>query len=439
MALPFIVAMAAVLMEQGRSGPPELSGDESVEAIQARNRIREVMEAVESVTYQGSAVPASSFADPDGMDDLVARVQAMQPGELKNLHDRWEAIRDKLRDGLPVFSDKITKAIAEKWTGSAGSAAAEGITAYVDKSGDLVGSVQLIAEKVKIVRSAVDITKPAVQEAPDSTWSSTVAGWVPGPTWRLDHHRDEQYHDANVNVVRNVFYPAVREADTQVPLVPKPYNPIQDSTDPPQPKDPGYEKSGGYSPGGTATPSTGNPATPGADPASQGAPATDPQGAGQSTTPSGVDSSTNNTPTTPSSATPTTPGGDPTQNRPTTGTPGSGTPGSGSPGLSGTPGLSRTPGGSGTGNGTGSPGRSRAGTPGGAGGAAAAASGNRGAGTGRASTGTPGMGGMSPRNNGEDDKERKTKDYLINQRNGEELTGLDEVNRARTVPPVIGE
>ena len=46
---------------------------------------------------------------------------------------------------------------------------------------------------------------------------------------------------------------------------------------------------------------------------------------------------------------------------------------------------------------------------------------------------------MSPRGKGEDDKERRTKDYLIDQQNGEELTGLDEASRARTVPPVIGE
>ncbi|MEV0357229.1 hypothetical protein AB0H71_14325 [Nocardia sp. NPDC050697] len=36
----------------------------------------------------------------------------------------------------------------------------------------------------------------------------------------------------------------------------------------------------------------------------------------------------------------------------------------------------------------------------------------------------------------DDENTTGTKDYLVNQRNGEELTGLDAL--PRTVPPVIG-
>ena len=56
--------------------------------------------------------------------------------------------------------------------------------------------------------------------------------------------------------------------------------------------------------------------------------------------------------------------------------------------------------------------------------------------------GMAGMGGMGAggaRGKGDDDKEVGSKDYLVNQQNGEELTGLSEDHRVKTVPPVIGE
>ncbi|WP_280260747.1 hypothetical protein [Nocardia abscessus] len=51
----------------------------------------------------------------------------------------------------------------------------------------------------------------------------------------------------------------------------------------------------------------------------------------------------------------------------------------------------------------------------------------------------PGMMAPGARGKGDDDKEHQTKDYLVNQRNGEELTGLGAENRVKSVPPVIGE
>ncbi|MET7772189.1 hypothetical protein [Nocardia sp. NPDC005366] len=424
-----------MLQEQGTSGPPDIARDESIEATQARNRVREIVEAVDTVQFQDPQVPQSAFVDPDGMPDLYSRVQEMKPEDVGITHATWESIRNKLDRGLPNFKAEIEKAIADKWTGDAGSAAAKGITEYVAKSGDLLGSVQLIAEKVKIVRSAIDITKPAVQETPEHTWSSDVASWVPGPTWKLNQHREDQYHQANVNVVKNVFYPAVREADTQVPLVPKPYNPIHTSGDQPTPSQPVTDQPG-QQPTSATRPPAADQATPGegtnpgervpgtADPA-----VTEQQSAAD---PTATDPSASTAPTTQAAAAPTS-ATDPNPNR-TGDSPraNSATPGSGSPEISGTPGGSGSPTAS-------APGRGVAGTPGGAGSAASANSGARSS-TGRpGASGASGIGGMSPRGKDEDDKERRTKDYLINQQNGEELTGLDEASRAKTVPPVIGE
>ncbi|MEV0710109.1 hypothetical protein [Nocardia aurea] len=428
MGLPFMVAIAAVLMEQGKNGPPDRSQDESPEAQIARNRIQDIANGID-VQYQGSKVPAAAFEDPDRMNDLYQRVQAMDVESVVNLHSRWESIRNRLDDGMKGFAPAILKASDGKWEGAACAAAVRGVEDYVDKSNGLLGSIQLMAEKVKILRSGMEITKPNVQEAPEHTWSSDIAGWVPGSTWKLNQHRDDGYHEAAVNVVRNVFYPAVREADTQVPLVPAPYNPIHDSSDQPTSARPTSAQQPSPGTGGRAaedTPADGAKAgegTPNSSTPSNG----EQQSAGDrmATDPSGTTPASTN----PASAAPTS---STDQNPMRTGDGARGN--SASPG----PGIPGTPAGSGSPNNAG-PGRGVSGTPGVAGTTSSANNGGR-SGAGRSGTaGTPGMGGMSPRGKGEDDKERRTKDYLVNQQHGEELTGLDEASRARTVPPVIGE
>ncbi|WP_067470587.1 hypothetical protein [Nocardia amamiensis] len=416
--LPFMVAIGAALHEMSKSGPPESgSRDESPDAAIARNRIAEIMRGGTDLHTQSPKVPESAYKDPDGIDDLYQRVQAMSVTDVVGLHKRWESIRDRLEQGLQGFGPEIGKAMAGNWEGAAAKGAADGVKEYVDKSGGLIGSVQIIAEKVKIIRSGIEVTRPAVQETPNHTWTSNIASWVPGPTWKLNQHRADAAHDASVNVVRNVFYPAVREADSGVPLVPKPYNPVHQSGDQPvipnngwQPRSPG--------PGDKST--TAQPTQP---PGAEDAPAntvptgTNPlaqqQDTADQTTPASTDPSTR-----PASATP---GTDPSPARP--GSPSPGSPGTPSPGI---PGL-----------GTPAPGRSVNGVPAAPGTAPAAAAA-------RSAAGRPGMAGMpgmmppGARGKGDDDKEHQTKDYLVNQRNGEELTGLGEENRAKTVPPVIG-
>ncbi|MBF6471631.1 MULTISPECIES: hypothetical protein [Nocardia] len=428
MGLPFLVAIGAALLEQSKSGPPDSgSRDESPDAAIARNRIAEIMRAGTDVQTQSPKVPESAYKNPDGIDDLYQRVQAMSITDVVALHQRWESIRNRLEQGLQGFGPEIGKAMEGKWEGAAAKAASDGIKDYVDKSSGLISSVQIVTEKVKIIRSGIEVTRPAVQEAPTHTWTSNVASWVPGPTWKLNQHRDDSAHDASVNVVKNVFYPAVREADTGVPLVPKPYNPVHNSGDQPSAPNNGWQpSSSGADTGDKAT--TVDPAQlPGTEntPESTVPSGTNPVAEQESTpeqtttTPAGTNPSTQ-----PASANPST---DPSLTRPGTPSPGSpSTPSPGTPGP-GVPGL-----------GTPAPGRSINGVPGVPGSVPAAASARPG--TGRPGTsGMPGMMAPGARGKGDDDKEHQTKDYLVNQRNGEELTGLGAENRVKSVPPVIGE
>ncbi|MFC9892088.1 hypothetical protein ACFVMC_00200 [Nocardia sp. NPDC127579] len=414
MGLPLLAAVAAALFESSKSGPPDVGKDESPDATAARTRISEIL-AANALDFQGSKVPADTYKEPDGMDDLYERVQAMDPGTVTTMHQRWETFRNELNEGFVSFGLEMTKLIEAKWQGEAANSAATGITEYVKNSNTLVESAALMTAKVKLVKSAVDITKPAVQQAPEPSWTSNIASWVPGPTWKLNQHRDETYDTAAVNAVKNVFYPAVKEADDKVPLAPTPANPVQpnNTDDSSKPKSivPGTPKPADdpVTPSNTDDPKTGDqpeePTTgdPNQSPEDTNPASTNPASTAAPTTPSSVDPSKTTDPKLNSSI-------------PGSGTPGSGVPGANAPGAGRT--VSGIPGGTGTGTGTAAA-RS----------AAAAAR-----------SGMPGMGGISPRGKDSDsEQEHQTPDYLVNMHNGEELTGLGEINRHTPGSPVIGE
>lgn len=376
--------------------------------MQARNRIKEIQDAGLGLESQASKVPESAYVNPDQLDDLYGRVSAMSASDVKGLEQRWNSLKNALDDGLKNFKPEILKAMDGKWNGASAKSASDGIQEYVDKSAGLVGSVQLVAEKVKLVRSGIELTTANVQEAPNHTVTSNVASWIPGPTWNINSHRDEQYKAAAENTVKSVFYPSVREADTGVPLVPKPYNPVYKPDD--TTKKPGEDPSGktpskdtSKSPTTTTDPKTTDNTTT-ENPESTTPTTTDDT---SSTNPTTTDAPTVPTSTTPTGTTPSLNTGSPST---TTGTPSTSTP---SPGKTlNLPPVVTTTGTTGTSNSTGSTGRS----------------------------GMSGVGMPGSRGGGKDDeKESKTKEYLVNQQNGEELTGLDEAHRVKTVPPVIGE
>ncbi|MFI1236901.1 hypothetical protein [Nocardia salmonicida] len=403
---------------------PTRSTDESPDASVARNRLTQLESSFDG-TYQKPQVQSGSYEDPSGMSDLYERVSAMSMADVNTLHTRWETLRNKLEEGFKTYDAEIAKAISEKWTGNAAASAGKGIQEYVEKSGNLLGSAQMMAEKVKLVESAMQITKDRVKPHEGSTISG-IASYIPGPTWKMDSHNADTAKSEGAEVVRGVYYTAIGQADTNVPLVPQPYNPLDtgsktvdgkgtqgDTTDTkPTTQQPTTQQPTTEQPT-TEQPTTETPTT--EDPSDDDT--------GDDTTPSSTEPAATTTPqstmpTTPTGTTPasTTPMG--TGSSPGGGSPGAGTPGSGVPGAA----VPGTPGGATAGK-----------TGAGAGG-----SGSGGAGRGMSGMGGMGAGGGKG-GKGDDEKESGTKDYLINQENGEELTGLSEDQRAKTVPPVIGE
>lgn len=429
-------------------------GDQSPESIAARNRVKDLTDNEFVGEFHDRRIPEGLFGNVrrEDLEELYRKAQAIDVGAMSDLQQMWKSRAEKLETGLNQFGPEILSAIAEKWEGAAAQSAAQGIVDYVNKARNMVSATKIVADKVEIVKSAVEVTKANVQPPPSTGWASTVASWMPGPSWKMDRDRTDAAELATYTVLEKVYQPGIREGDTGQPRIPLAYNPVQDSTGAPYVPGGGGSSSGGAPttpvasiPSGAGSP--GASEQPGAAAPSNGDAGTQPSGSGdQQGWPSKASDSTSTAGL--GSSQPTTPAGANSSGQPSgTGLNGSGagSPSGGWQGGSGTPRSSAGAGGSGSGGaggGAGTPGRSVAGAPGGAVLGAAGGSGSSGA-AGRA--GTSGMGGMSPgagRGKGDEDKEKgksAVADALVNRANGEELTGMDPEHRRPTVPPVLGE
>lgn len=406
-------------------------GDQSPEAIAARNRIQDLADNSFDGEFHNTRIPEQLFGNvrSEDLDDLYRKAQAIDVSAMDTLHRMWIARAGKLETGLNEFGPAIGKAIAESWTGASAAAAAGGIAEYVRKAQNLVSGTKIVADKVGVVKSAVEVTKQNVQPAPDTGWASTVASWVPGPSWKMDSDRTSAAELATYSVLERVYQPGIREGDTGQPRIPLAYNPVH------EPGAPGPVPPGGVPPGPTSTgpqpsttsdagapPSTTTPGTSEQNPGeTQTASPAQPDSAVTRDSTAGLDTTTAST-TEPGISVPTGPGS-PLGNPSTT----PGSPVGTSPGGPGVP-AAPMPGRTVDGPGAGRP-------------SAAAAS----TGTGAASSRSAMPGAMMPpgaRGKGEDDKEKQKSaiaEALVTQQHGDELTGLDPEHRPKTVPPVLGE
>ncbi|MBF6081485.1 hypothetical protein IU485_08965 [Nocardia cyriacigeorgica] len=426
-------------------------GEQSPESIAARTRIKDLADNHFDGEFHDPRIPDSLYGNvrSEDLDELYRKAQAVDVAAMTTLHQAWQARAEKLETGLSAFGPKILAAMEDTWEGEAKKAAAQGIIDYVEKAKSLVSGTKIVAGKVELVKSAVEVTKANVQPSPDTSgWGSKVASWTPGPTWKMNEDRTNAAELATHYILERVYHPGIREGDTGQPRIPLAYNPVQQAGPVPPVTPPGPwppDGRGGVEPpdisggGEEETPETSGgepedtttagvePGTTSADPSSQTA--TNPTGLG----------------TTPASTNPASTTGPGTGGLPGTGyTPGGSGSGSGGAG-SGPGGWDTGPGGPGSGSGSpggvvsGGPGRS---LPGGGNPAAAAATG---AGAGARGNRPMAMGPMMPpaaRGKGDDEPEKGKSaiaEALVNQRNGEELTGLDPEHRPKTVPPVLGE
>ncbi|MFC7449378.1 hypothetical protein [Rhodococcus daqingensis] len=442
--------------------------------LDERGRVRDEQEsgnAERSEIYGEQAGLAVAFGDggfdprsviPDSFDSMSheaikSAVAAMSADPIRASADGWQQIGSALGESLTDFKAYISSEIAGKWEGIGAAAAVAATTAYAVESDKLAVAGKLVGTKVAEAAtgiSQVKATMPAVEATSALETLVNVALPSVGMVKELVHGSDEARQQA-IQIMKTVYTPVMVQADTNVPVFPRP----RDATDTPVdgrgpiPGGPGPGGPSGFSPSGYAGPGTGHPDGVSPDPTqrggnepSPGTAGTDPYGrnAGQNPpSPDGPGDGTPNSPfaqTDPSSAW--------TAPAAAGGAEGAGSgvgSGAGSGGNGSGAGSGFTPGGGGSSAGAGAGlgvsggvagGLGGTGVPGGAG----AAAGAGGAGGGAAGApGRPGAmgGGMAPggaRANGDDDTEHKTPSYLVNVDNGNELVG----RLPKVAPPVIG-
>ncbi|MGY1944643.1 hypothetical protein [Nocardia asiatica] len=387
--------------------------------------------------YEPPRIPGPDNYDSMTLAQMVEAVNAMRPGTVREASEAWLNIGMNLTGAIQAFNEQFGRTVTGDgtnpgWTGQSGKAAADAVTNYRNQSGNLADAAALVSFKLSEMHTGLEQTQalmPQATERPDLVGKTLPQDGV----MKAGDYTEEEATQEARRVLRTVYGQVANQTDHGVPVLPTAPQIVADSGPQPGTSSPGTSNSPApqatsesVSPEGAQPESTeqsdGDPQqSPGTDPA-----ATTPQ----AVTPASVDQPTSvqpTTSTTPSSAN--TPSPAPTAAAPTApGRPGVTSPNS--PRRLGAPGTPHT-------TGTPAPGgnipvgpQQPSAVP------AATATAGPAARTGAAGTSgiAPGMGAR-----GKDD-ERETsgvKDYLVNQHNGEELTGLDSL--PKSVPPVIGD
>ncbi|WP_280478169.1 hypothetical protein [Nocardia asiatica] len=387
--------------------------------------------------YEPPRIPGPDNYDSMTLAQMVEAVNAMRPGTVREASEAWLNIGMNLTGAIQAFNEQFGRTVTGDgtnpgWTGQSGKAAADAVTNYRNQSGNLADAAALVSFKLSEMHTGLEQTQALMPQATERP--NLVGKTLPqdGIMKAGDYTEEEATQEAR-RILRTVYGQVANQTDHGVPVLPTAPQIVANSGPQPGTSSPGTSNS----PAPQATSESVGPE--GAQPESteqsdshpQQSPGTDPAATTpQAVTPASVDQPTSvqpTTSTTPSSTN--TPSPAPTAAAPTApGRPGVTSPNS--PGRLGAPGTPHT-------TGTPAPGRNipvgpqqPSAVP------AATATAGPAARTGAAGTSgiAPGMGAR-----GKDD-ERETsgvKDYLVNQHNGEELTGLDSL--PKSVPPVIGD
>ncbi|WP_280460543.1 hypothetical protein [Nocardia carnea] len=343
--------------------------------------------------------------------DIKDIFDAMDPTEATFARDDYAEIAMGWEDAVTVFAARIRRSSESAWSGPAAETARQAIGDYAADATSLTPALHMLATRVDNMVAAVLTTKNGMPEVVDDPQS----WWNPGDWLDGDGGVGKAEADAHAHMATNYVAPAL-SVDGQVPVLPQPRDPVamDDGSTPGDTSTGGNPSGPGGAPTGTGTPS---PQTPGEEqPGEQ-------QPTGEETAPGETQpASTDTAGTTPQTTAPGTPGSPAvTPSSTNAGTP------SGSPGSpAGTPGLG-TPG-----PGSPGPGQTVSGAPAPAGAPATTAGAKTASGSPGARGGMPMMGapGAGRPGGGDNDGDRQTPDYLVNEENTRELLGEE----APTIP-----
>ncbi|WP_280467573.1 hypothetical protein [Nocardia cyriacigeorgica] len=384
------------------------------------------------VTYEDERIGDPENPGHHSHATLRSTFEGMDPTEAVAAKDQYATLAKDWDDTVTVFAARIRRSSESAWDGPAAQAARQAISDYATDALNLTPALNALSSRVSEMVNAVLETKKNMPEYSDDPQSPLNPGdWFDG-----DHEGDLEREAQNL--VRTSYTDAARITDKLIPSLPQPRDPVALGDVPPgewkKGGDGGGDGSGGGGNGGGDTGGgIGGDDNGGGDTGEEVQPGTEEQTEDETT----EDSTTDDT-TTPSSTDPTST--TPASTVPSSSTPSSTTPASSTSGLPGSgggfPGAGGSGGSSGSSGlpGSGIPaGRSLAGNPMVTGVPAAAGAGGSGAaGSGAGRSGMPMMGapGAGRGNGGENESDRKTPDYLVNEENARELLG----DEPRTIP-----
>lgn len=339
--------------------------------------------------------------------EISQAFEGMTPTEASAASDDYAKIATGWQEDITTFAARIRRSSQSAWSGPAGEASRQAVNDYATDATNLSLALQGLANRVDDAANAVLSAKngmPPVKHDPQSWWNP--GDWLDG-----DGGVSEAEQNARVHVA-STYGAGMADADSRVPVLPQPKDPV--AVEQPGTGDPGV-------PGGT---DSGDPGTsPSGDPADSETPGEQQPGEEQ---PAGTETTTGEPAATDTAAAtpePTVPS--------TTGTPAvtpAVTPASTTTGTpSGTPGLP-----SGSTPAAPVPGRTVSGTPSGIPSAVSAAASGAPSGSAATRGGMPAMGapGAGRGGSGDDERDRQTPEYLINEENTHELLG----DEPRTIP-----
>lgn len=411
-------------------------------AVQSMGQARQTQDG--SRIMQGQLAYNSTDADyiPDieqwnqkdlSHQEIYNRVQEMKPDAMHTAAKKWADISAGLGGAILGHHLSIQKALSEGIQGQLGDAALTASRKFFDQATDVQEVIRVVGLRIETAAYGAEAVKrsvpPPAAASPATTTTpslldvlETVGAQSPGAAVVNGTGAEELYQQAILAMQTN-YDPTYHPAGQGVPTFAPVDSPGDDGNGPvnngwaPGTGGPNTPGTDGKTGGADGQPNTGEQQAQ-TDPASTTA-ASDSSNAAGNQGNQGANQGQQGTGTT-------SPNGSQTTAAGFGGGPGGRGGGSGSGGF-GSGGIGRP------GSTAGGPGRSGTGVPGVGNPAAAAA-----LGTGRAGTpgfgGMPGMGAGAPGRKGEDDeKEHKTPDYLVIDRE-EELLG----QRERTVPQAIG-
>ncbi|MBY8855894.1 hypothetical protein K7711_05335 [Nocardia sp. CA2R105] len=361
-------------------------------------------------------IPDLENWDGKSHQDIYTGVQAMKPGSIQMYATSWNNIASSLGGGLFGSNLAVQNALAEGAKGQIANAAADSAQKFFQQMTQLQDVVTAVAARIRSVADGAEAVKLSVPPpnnaaavptptSPDAAEVGALIGVTAASSVMNSGRSEENLHQTAIAAMKNNYDPTFGPAGTGIPTfvsVDKPGG----STNPNANTGPSNTSPGNAKNDNTKDNSQ-NPNN-----SQQKDPSNSDQSSQQS--PSSANQGTSNSNTSPQSA-------DSSSSNPSTSTGTAGYNGGAGGGAGGLGGLDSGT----TSGGSGGAGQSIPGTGNGNSAAAAASTNGAAKTTSSGTSGMPGMGGAGARKSEDEEREHKTPDYLIMDREEELIGRLD--------------